>query len=240
MTVSVLVPWTPGCPYREQAWTWVQARYAEYHPDWEIVTGTCSPGPYNRSEAILAAADRSTGDVLVVADADVWVDPEPALGHLAASGWAIPHLLIHRLSEGSTVRVLRGEDWRGQPLSQDNPQDSKPYRGHETGTLVVLERQVLFDIPPDRRFVGWGGEDDAWAAALNTLAGKPWRGKDDLVHLWHPAQPRQSRVVGNPQSNALKRRYNNARRAPALMRDLIEEGRWLWSSSSTEQASASS
>lgn len=240
MTVSVLVPWRAGCPYREKAWEWVQARYAEHHPDWEIVTGSCADGPYNRAAAILDAACRSSGAVLVVADADVYCDSAPALEHLQASGWAIPHLLLHRLSEGATLRVLRGEDWRGQPLSNDNPQDSKPYRGHETGTLFVIERELLAEVPPDRRFVGWGSEDTAWAAALNTLAGKPWRGRADLVHLWHPPQPRLNRVVGNEASRLLLRRYNNARRAPALMRDLIEEGRWLSTSSSTGQVSSSS
>lgn len=226
MTVSVVVPWRAGCPWREKAWEWVQARYAAAHPDWELVTGTCADGPFNRSAAILDATSRASGDVLVVADADVWCDPQPAVDRVDESGWAIPHLLIHRLAETSTLALLDGEeDWRGLPLSGDNPQDSRPYRGHETGTLVVLRRDVLEDVPPDRRFVGWGQEDDAWALALRKLVGVPWRGRGDLVHLWHPAPPRLTRRVGNPESLALFRRYDRARRNRAAMRALVDESK---------------
>lgn len=220
MTVSVLVPWTPGCPHREAAWAWAQTRYDAAY---EVVEGRCSDGPYNRSEAILNAAMRSSGDVLVIADADVWCDPTDAVEAVAEHGWAVPHNLIHRLSPESTERVLAGEDWHGLPLSQDNPQDRRPYRGNPTGTLVVMRRDVLFDVPPDPRFVGWGQEDVAWSLALHTLIGKPWRGSADLVHLWHPAQPRKTRVVGNLDSLALYRRYQKAKGRPKAMRALLDE-----------------
>lgn len=239
MTTSVLVPWRSGCPWRQRAWDWVRGRYADTHPDWELVTGGCTDGPFNRAEAILDAASRSAGDILVVADADVWADPAVAVEQVDEHGWAIPHRLIHRLSQASTVLVLTGSDWQGLPLSEDNNQDRKPYKGNPTGTLVVLRRDLLEDIPPDARFVGWGSEDDAWGAALTTLAGKPWRGEEDLVHLWHPPQERQTRRVGNPESHALARRYLNARRSPALMRAQVEEAK-QWRTTSASSASTMS
>lgn len=224
MTVSVLVPWRAGCPWRERGRAWVHRWYATERPEWEYVEGHCAGGPFNRAEAIIDAFRRSTGELLVVADADVFGDGiGRALGKAREHGWSIPHRLLHRLSEASSDQVMAGRDWRGLPLSTDNKQDSRPYIGHETGTLVVLRRDVLLDVPPDVRFVGWGSEDDAWAAALRTLIGTPWRGSADLVHLWHPAQPRQSRTVGNEASRALCRRYLKARRDPAAMRALIDE-----------------
>lgn len=223
MSVSVVVPWRSGCQHRERAWHWVQARYAAVHPSWEVVTGSSPDGPFNRSAAILDGTRRSSGEVIVVADGDVWCDPAPAVAHLTT--WAIPHLMVHRLSPESTDRVLAGENWRGLPLSSDNAQDSRPYKGFETGTLVVVRRDVLLDVPPDVRFVGWGQEDQAWSMALRSLVGPPWRGEDDLVHLWHPPQPRLTRVVGNAQSKDLLRRYRNARRSPSLMRAVVEEAK---------------
>lgn len=224
MTVAVLVPWSPGCPWRERAWAWARARWGEVHPDWEVVTGRSDFGtPFSRAQGILHAASRTDADVLVVADADVWCDPAPAVNQVAEHGWAIPHRLIHRLSLDSTLQVYGGTDWRGLPLSTDNHQDSRPYRGHPTGTLVVLTRDALEAAPPDPRFVGWGQEDDAWACALKTMVGKPWRGDDDLVHLWHPPQARQSRAVGSPEGLALLRRYRAARGNQDRMRALIAE-----------------
>lgn len=226
MSVSVLVPWRPGCPHREAAWAWVQERYRIHHAGWQIIEGTSPDGPFSRTAAILDAARRADGDVLVVADSDVWCD-EIALAVTATTcGWMIPHELVHRLSPDSTLQVLHGDDWRGLPLSTDNRQDSRPYRGHATGTLVVLTRDAFNEAPPDPRFAGWGSEDDAWACALRTLVGRPWRGDADLVHLWHPAQPRKNRRVGNDANLELYRRYRLAERKPARMRALLDETRF--------------
>lgn len=227
MTVSVLVPYRPGCPHREAAWDWVYDRYRQQHPDWQIVTGASAEGPFSRSQGILDAFCRADGDVLVVADADVYCDPQPAVDAAAEHGWAIPHLMLHRLSEASTSLVLAGDDWHGLPLSEDNRQDSRPYKGHETDTLVVIRRDVFEDIGPDPRFVGWGREGDAWSAALRVLFGKPWRGSDDLVHLHHPPQERRTRVQGSEATEQLWRRYKQARH-PLLMRRLIEEAKEVW------------
>lgn len=226
MTVSVLVPYRAGCPHRERAWAWVQGRYSAVHGDWQLVAADGGDGPFSRSQAILEAASRADGDMLVVADADVWVDGiDQAVVEAASTGWAIPHLYVHRLSEPSTDRLLTepGIDWRALPLSTDNAQDSRPYIGHETGTLVVLDRHVLEDVPPDTRFVGWGREDDAWSLALRLLVGPPWRGGHDLLHCWHPPQQRPSRVKGSPETEALYRRYRLARNDPDRMRALLAE-----------------
>lgn len=225
--VAVVVPWRDGCPWRERALGWVRDRYLQHHPDWPVILGQCSPGPFNRAEAILDGFRQTGAEIIVAADGDVWCEGiAEAVEATASSGWAIPHHFIHRLSQASTEAVLAGADWRKLGLSTDNNQDRRPYRGHEGGTLVALRRQVLAEVPPDRRFVGWGQEDDAWAAALRTLVGPPWRGVADLVHLWHPPQPRQSRTVGNRHSLALARRYVAARNRPDRMRSLLEEIPW--------------
>lgn len=222
MTVSVVVPYRSGCPYRDAAYAWVRAKYETR--GWEVVTGASPEGPFSRSAAILDAAHNSSGQIVVVADADAWCDGVTRAVDVVTGGapWAMPHRLIHRLSPESTDLVLAGADWRGLPLSTDNIQDSRPYRGHETGTLVVFQRDVLFDVPPDPRFVGWGQEDDAWACALRVLVGHAWRGSADLVHLWHPEQPRESRRIGNQANRELWWRYRAARSRGA-MRALIDE-----------------
>lgn len=225
MTVAVVFPWRAGCPWREASYEWTRARYQSIYPDWEQVEGRSPDGPFSRAAAILDGASRTNADILVVADADVWCDPSDSIRHANRVGWAVPHLNIHRLSDDASRRYMAGHPLAGLDLDRSNRQDSKPYRGNETGTLVVIRRDVLDIAPPDRRFVGWGQEDNAWGDALNCLIGQPWRGTDDLVHLWHPPQERLNRVVGNEAGRALARRYRRARRQPAQMRALIEEAR---------------
>jgi hypothetical protein len=219
VNVSVVVPWRPGCAHRERAWQWVKARYAWEYPSWQVVLGDSPDGPFNRSAAILDGARKSDGDVVLVADGDVWVDPSRAVIEAEQSGWAIPHLMLHRLTEESSVKVLAGADWRGLPTSE------RPYRGFECGTVVAVRRDVIFDVPPDVRHRWWGQEDQCWALALRCLVGEPWRGVADCFHLWHPPQERMSRTFGTAEGKALLRRYEKARRFPALMRGLIDESK---------------
>lgn len=223
--VAVIVPWQAGCPWRERALAWVTARYREHHPSWPVILGRSTSELFSRTQAILDGASRTMADVLVIADGDVWCPLDAAVEQAAAGGWAIPHLLIHRLSDESTDLVLDGADWHGLPLSRDNAQDQRPYKGHEGGTLLVVHRDAFDTAPPDPRFVGWGQEDSAWALALRNLVGAPWRGREDLVHLWHPPQQRLTRVIGSERSRKLQRRYVRASRDRDAMAALVAEAK---------------
>lgn len=68
-----------------------------------------------------------------------------------------------------------------------------------------------------------GQEDESWAIALATLAGPPWRGEADLIHLWHPPERRMSRRKGSPESWALYHRYREAAGDRAAMKELLKE-----------------
>jgi hypothetical protein len=101
-----------------------------------------------------------------------------------------------------------------------------PHRGvhrlDEHG-IVIAPREMLLSVPLDPRYIGWGQEDVSWAIALETLAGRPWRGRAPLVHLWHPPQDRMTRRFGSRASRDLYRRYQAASHDPTAMRALIQE-----------------
>lgn len=240
MNVAVLVPFRGGDPHRDRAWSWVRSRYEQ--AGFDIVVGTSNAAGFSRTQAILDARHQADADVLIVADADVWPEGlDDGIRYALEHGWAVPNGYLHRLSEQSTWQVLAGVDWRGLPLSADNPHDSRPYKVHPGGTLLVLTAEAFDTAPPDPRFVGWGSEDDAWALTLRCLVGAPWRGDADLVHLWHPPAQRKTRITGNDHNAALLRRYQAARHNPGRMRGLIEEGRsWVSTSSPTATGSGHS
>lgn len=212
MNVEIVVPWRGGCEHRERAWRWVQDQLPFPYRVGEGGT------PWIKADAIAAA--RSTAEILVIHDADVFCeDLEAAVEAVVdGAGWAMPHKSVLRLSQTGTAALLSGAPWRGI-----EDYDQPPYRGVEGGGIVVLRRETLEEIPIDSRFVGWSGEDISWAMALNTLVGPPWRGDGHLVHCWHPPQDRLSRKWGSLQARALARRYQRARRDPEQMRSLLSE-----------------
>lgn len=211
MGVAVVVPWRGGCPHRERALTWLLDRL----DGWSVVLGEHTDGEWCKAAAVADGLAKTDADMIVIHDADVWV---PNLDDAVANcrTWAIPHLMVRRLTEASTERLyLSGKP--GEHL------DRRPYKGFAGGGVTVVRRHVYDQCPLDHRFVGWGQEDASWALALETLYGKPWRGNSDLLHLWHPPQPRVNRQIGSEAGRRLHQRYRNATRHPNLMRAVLAE-----------------
>lgn len=74
-TVSVVVPYRPDRGFRDAAWAYVRRWWATTHPDWRVVTGDAPHGgPWVKALAVADALPRATGDLLVIADADVVCD----------------------------------------------------------------------------------------------------------------------------------------------------------------------
>lgn len=221
MTVSVVVPWRADGGPRDAAWSWVWARWLAEFPDWQVLRGEAPlPGPWCKAAAVADALPRTAGELLVIADADVWCEETQTAVDAVASGagWAVPHMRVHRLTETATAAVLDGTPLDGRlPLAQ------RPYTGFAGGGMAVLPRALYDEVPLDARFAGWGQEDEAWALALTCLAGPPWRGGAPLWHLWHPPQARLSRRWGSDASQDVWRRYHGARSDPPVMRAVLAE-----------------
>src|SRR5690606_7497024 len=193
-------------PGRERVFAWVRRRWREHFPSWQLITGRAPDGPWRKGLAVQDGLARATGSTIVVADADVWSDGiEAAVDEVAAgrARWAMPHALVRRLTEEATEQGLRGGPLDGATV--------ETHRGMPGGGRVGLARAVATGVPMDPGFEGWGQEDEAWAVALETLAGPMWRGTTDLVHLWHPPADRLNRRIGSPESQARLRRYLAAR-----------------------------
>lgn len=221
MFVAVLIPWrSANCPDRDEALHYVLGRYAREYPAWQVTIGRSSAdGPWIKARAVADALAQTAANTLVIADADVWssglgVAVERTISHAA---WAIPHRGVHRLTAAGTVEYVQGAHWEGLELAE------RAYLGTEAGGLVVVRRAVYEACPLDPRFEGWGSEDDAWGMALRTLYGPPWRGRAELVHLWHPPPPRATRSWGSLAGRSLRKRYAHARHSEAAMRTLLAE-----------------
>lgn len=221
-TVSVVVPWR-ATPDREPAWAWLRDRWATEHPTWELIEGACPDGEWRKGAAVAEGVARARGDVLVVADADVWCDgvAEAVNAVHAGAGWAKPHHLLIRLTQRATDALLAGGPF--PPPRDGFTYAERPYIGVPGGGMVVLRRDDYWRVPIDPRFYGWGQEDEAWAVALRLLLGREWKGTADMWHLHHDRPARMSRFTGNSAGAALHRRYRAAKSSPRTMAALIAE-----------------
>ncbi len=206
--VAVIVPRDrkPGGD-REFLWSRVRAHYRRYHPSWSIVEGFSDSGVWSKGEAISDALSRCSASILVVADADCLVAPEELERSVATvasrqAPWSVPHGRVLRLNRAKTAEALEALD-RGQLASSirvDVKSDLSRavYDGFPGGGIFVVPR-ITYDATGGIPLVfrGWGGEDQAFAVILDTLAGKHARGTSDLIHLWHAPQTTKGQVTGN-------------------------------------------
>src|SRR5690606_26218687 len=109
--------------------------------------------------AVQDALSRASGDVLVVADADVIPRRLDRAVTAVTDGcaWATPHRTVARFTADATRRVLDGEDpWHVS--SCQNVWDERPYKAKPGGGVVVIRRNAYEQVPLDPRFEGFGGE----------------------------------------------------------------------------------
>lgn len=227
--VSVIIPWCGGDVHRERAYTWVSRRYAQHHGNWEVIEGRGSR-PWRKALAVQDGIDKASGDIFVIADADVWCDNlAEAVDALDIAPWVMPHRLVCRLDRSATQALydfplLHPGDLAGPMWTSDEP----PYIGWVGGGIAIIRRDAWNVAPMDPRFVGWGQEDISWGHALDALVGDHERFHADLYHLWHPPEGRLNRRVGNRYGETLWQRYRSARHRPDVMELLVNEGRAAW------------
>jgi hypothetical protein len=226
-SVSVIVPFRPGvCAYRERAWTWLRTWWERTFPEWEIVVSSDDPaGPWRKAVAVDGGVRRSRGEILVIADADVFsLGVRTAVAEVASgAAWVVPHHDVFRLSEAMTARLLAGEDLEHLLVLGSAALAKPAYRGLAGGGLAVVPRSSWDVAPMDPRFVDGGAEDEAWGYALTTLAGPPVRLDAPLVHLWHPPQDRRTNPRHGGENGSLRLRYARAHTRPEAMRAILGE-----------------
>lgn len=223
-TVAVVVPFTPGsCVHRDAAWNWVRSRYEAFHSPWEIVTAAAPAGEaWSKGTALAAAVAATDAEILVVADADVFIDPDAlrdAVALAVTEPWVVPHTQVLRLDPDHTTAVL-GEHPTWCPQRRWGSYDRSPYDGVAGGGLAVMRRSAWNAVGGmDPAFVGWGYEDESFGRALDTLVGPHRRLTGPLWHLWHPPQANYRRA--NVDNEARWKSYRHAGGSPVAMRALI-------------------
>jgi hypothetical protein len=217
--VRLIVPRRADKGHRDRLWRFCRRSWEA--SGWPVVEGHHKVGPFNRSAAINRAA-AGEWDVAVIIDADVLVDLDrvgEAVERAHATGrMVLPFTRRQSLSLESTQRIMRG----GATPTKADATETQTYN---VSTCVVVPRCLWDEVGGfDARFVGWGGEDDAFWAACRALAGVD-KIDGDAWHLWHPVSKwRDHRSPLYTEAKGLADRYRGTRDADA-MRALLAEDR---------------
>ena len=219
VTPVVLVPWRADNGQRSDIWAYTRKQiWGLRHPGWPIVEGVAPDGLFNRSAAInTAAAAAGDWDVAVIADSDTFTE---RCSLLRAVDAAVQDPTRVWLPYGQQQRVLLSQQYTEDLLGGSfgfNAQRATatgtldPYEGYRSGVIVV--HRSLWDTVGgfDERFVGWGGEDDAFADTAAALAnGWKWS-TGNLYHLWHPPSRPDHNDPAFVANKSLAARYRCAR-----------------------------
>jgi len=184
-------------------------------PDWEIVVveqdeagglslypfagnikyiHAFNPGPFNKSWGMNVAFKQSSGDVLVVSDADMIVQAEDLSRAVNACEKELdavrPYGQLIDMTAQQTKAYMQNSELPVNPemaLGYDRVYASESLC--LAGGLYVITREFFARIGGmDERFSGWGGEDDAMSIKLQRLSSKVAIAKKNTLawHLWHP------------------------------------------------------
>lgn len=208
--ISAVIPYRPAVG-RVDAYEFVR-EHLEANVD-EVVIADDGGDPFSRGCSINDGVARASGDLLVVCDADLVLPVDQLdLGVItvaARSGMCLPFDRYHYLTGAATLEVMAGV----QP-TPDTPRQFA--MDSSVGGVCVIDRKtfnLVGGFDPSLR--GWGGEDYAFWAAVDTLA-EVHRVPGVLYHLWHPTDP-----VRPAENIEVMKSYMAARGDEVRMRELI-------------------
>jgi predicted glycosyltransferase involved in capsule biosynthesis len=245
--ISIIIPYGGRDRHRKKALRWLLRYWSHEIPDAEIILGFSRHRPFIKTEAFNNAVRRSHGRILVLLDADAYIDgrqivkaadkilDELKRGHHL---WYIPYRRLYRLTQYCTKAILHSDP--ANPLRMTDPPSDEcaaidkgqcAYGRRYAAMAIVIPRQA-FDLLGcfDQRFCGWGGEDASILRALDTLWGKHKSINGAIYHLWHPAigntyrdRKWRGQTKHNP-NDKLAQQYHRATRLPLKMRELVDAG----------------
>lgn len=213
LKVSFLTTFRNSDEYRLASLERVIDHISTEFPDWELVVveqdaeSTLSthpvinkvhylhvynPGPFNKSWGMNVAFRQSSGDILVISDADILIQAEDIQRAVSACEKELDALrpygrLIDMTADETEEFMKHGE-------LPDAPADERGFdRAHvkeslcTAGGIYIIRRGFyILTGGMDERFSGWGGEDDAMSIKMLGMSSRVAIARHATAwHLWH-------------------------------------------------------
>lgn len=236
--IAFIIPFWGTDPWRKQSFDYLNEQLRNQFLGWESTVYCYGGETHNRSatrnELARMALDHGA-QILVFIDADSILVPgaiEDSLPTvMARKSWLLPYTTYYNLTQEGSRMFMDSPPWLywrpedGFEYEYVFPGPDPRDRPASVGGSVIVHREAWEKVNGyDERFRGWGGEDRAFAYALETMTGDLLRYPGAIYHLWHPA-PEDQRF-DNPdweRNRVLLERYEKAHLMPKLMGALVKE-----------------
>lgn len=188
MTVSLIIPFASEDIRRLQIFDWVEARWDDTCPGFEMCVGHDDPKDFNRSKARNKAFEESTGDTIVISDADTACPIDNILGALQVVQrneplWVIAHSDYYSLTEEYTDWLITQPP--GMAFKGPFP-NNWVMRNRSQAGVIVMPRSIYEEVGGyNEEYDGWGYEDNDFAVRITKKYGPPQRVFGPMLHLWH-------------------------------------------------------
>ena len=214
MKVSFITTYRGGDKYRLANLERVVSHISTEFPEWEIVVveqdeestlGThtllkktnyihaYNPGAFNKAWGMNVAFNQSSGDILVISDADMLIQAEDLERAVSACEKELdavrPYSILIDMTGDETEQYMQHSEL------PDAPDKARGYdRVHvkeslcTAGGIYVISREFFERTGGmDERFSGWGGEDDAMSIKMQGMSSRVGVARNVTGwHLWHP------------------------------------------------------
>ena len=207
MKISLLVPFRPNSKRdpRIKTWEWLEQRWSYLLPEAELCVGTDTGGdPFSKSAAVNDAYSKATGDLLVIADADSWVEPSSLRTGIETASrkehLVVPWWKSYRLTQKDSESILQQQPDVRLPVTRemkDRAKDSGPAPDSAAMVLVILRTAFERVGGFDPRFRGWGSEDVSFGLSCWTLLGRNEYCLGEAYALYH-ARPHAKTEIKDP------------------------------------------
>jgi predicted glycosyltransferase involved in capsule biosynthesis len=243
--ISLLIPFSTDDPYRQANFNWLLAYWKHELPDAEIIIGESRGSIFCKGEALNDAVAKSTGKVLVILDADAYLDgkvithcADLILENIHNHLWFVPYRRLYRLTKEATEIITGSDPHCPVRFPHHIPKvlveniDKANY-GHRYGAMCMIFHYKAYKKIGgfDERFKGWGGEDVCLLRALDTVYGKHKTTNNNIFHLWHSFfghTYEERRWEGQDKGGSnwdISKRYGQAYKNPTMMKKLLEEAK---------------
>ena len=212
---------------RDDLFGWVLRWWKFNFPQAQVCLGRNFDYPFHRGKARNDAATWAEHDTLIIADADTVPEAQAIREGVRVvsaqeAPWVIPYgeNEYYNLTEAYTKGFmdLRPEE-TALPEFRDGDWDHRLTSW--AGALIMTKDAFKVVNGYDERFIGWGGEDNAFQLAMDYMVGPHARVNDGrAAHLWHPRGDASFDQPYWPHNEALLRRYRSAR-SVEQMREVI-------------------